>query len=552
MVIASFGGIIPRLAEHKLLLHQATVAHDCRLRDGILEAWREPCKLAGAVANAVSFYLYGCCVLSWNEIINVTELTPDWGRFYCTNRNCNGLEYGIVDSCCNVEYVPCGVPTPLSAPRAAAGNECSRESDARAYVYTYVNEWGEESAPSPASNIVRVDDGTIVTVSGIAPPPEGYHIVYVNIYRSATGFRPADGKVQQQITDFLLVATLAAGATSFTDGIKTVKLGPVLETQYDRMPPMMTGVVAIGDQVRLAGFNKNQIYLSEPHQPHNWPAKYDLTLDYHIVHMLAQDQRLFVTTQSIPYIIDVSSCDETACTPVTSLETPLPDIGCHYPHGAIMTAHGMFYASPIGIILLQGNGSWHIITARWFGEKEWLKLRPDTIRMAYYQGFLMFATDMGTFLMDIDGRPYADFDSGELVTLSDRPIDMLTSNTGKLLFLQDGAIWTWDSGTTLRPYVWRSRYITSKPLSEQSTTSSSEPVRDNVWWPVSAKLDGAARLIIEDSRGHFIFDRLLTDSAAHRVRRHGRHLQYHIQIQGTEPVNSVSLGTSIFTVNVGQ
>ena len=73
--------------------------------------------------------------------------------------------------------------------------------DARAYVYTYVNKWGEESAPSPPSNIIRVADGATVTVSGIPAPPFGYGITEVNIYRATTGFRPADGKVQTPLTE---------------------------------------------------------------------------------------------------------------------------------------------------------------------------------------------------------------------------------------------------------------------------------------------------------------------------------------------------------------
>lgn len=553
MVITSFGGIVPRLADHKLALNQATIAHDTRLRDGILEAWREPCAHATAVANAATIHLYGCCPLSWPDRVSVAELTPDWGRFYITGRECRGLEAGIVDTCCAVtEYVPIGVPAPLNPPIANAEEQCSREADARSYVYTFVNWWGEESAPSPASNVVRVDDGSVVTVTGFSLPDDAYKINAINIYRATTGFRPADGKVQKPLTEYLFVAQVPVPVLSFTDSIQGVYLGAALETQYDRMPPDgLANVVSIGDQVRLAGCIKNRIYFSEQFQPHNWPAKYDLTLDYHIVHMLAQDQRLFVTTDSIPYIIDVSSCDDTKCTPVTSLELPLPDIGCHYSHGAIMTHHGMLYASPFGIVLLQPNASWHIVTSRWFGEKEWLKLRPDTIRMAYWEGYLFFATDMATFLLDINGKPYGDMDRSELCTLSDRPVDMITTNTGKLLFLQDGIIWTWDGGTSLRPYIWESKKLTASSLDGQSTPESSGAVRDNYWWPADIKLGGAARATVTDSHGHAIFDRTMATERSHRIRRNGRHLWYKLRLNSTTPVEYVSMGTAKVSVNRG-
>lgn len=550
MLLSSFGGIIPRLADHKLALNQATIAHDCRLRDGRLEAWREPCRFAAGGGDTI--YLYGCCPLYWSNHPSVTELTPDWGRIYITGKdNHPYLETAEVNASCGLTYYRVGVPAPVSAPSASGPSECGEDTDARAYVYTYVTKWGEESAPSPPSNVIMVKDGARVTVTGIARPPDGYAVDHINVYRLATGFRPADGKVQQPMSDYQYVVSLGINQNSFFDNYLQRYLGYVLETQYDRPPPEMAGVLTIGDQTRLAGFSGNKIFFSEQFQPHNWPAKYDLTLDFNIVHMLCQDQRLFVTTDSIPYIIDVSSCDDTKCTPVTSLEIPLPDIGCHYSHGAIMTHHGMFYATPFGIVLLQSNAQWHIITAKWFGEKEWLKLRPDTIRMAYWEGFLFFATDMATFLLDINGGPYGDMDGAELVTLSDRPVDMITTNTGKLLFLQDGAMWVWNGGTELRPYIWESKRITAQSLAGQSNLPSHGPVRDHNWWPTSIKLGGQGRVVIRDGHERPVFDRTIAWECWHRVRRAGRHLWYRLRLESTHPIEFISIGTSNVTLNQG-
>lgn len=555
MILSSFGGIIPRLAEHMLALNQATIAHDVNLRNGVLESWREPCEFAVVPAGSKTYHLHGCCVLAWDcHRVSVAELTPDWGRIYITGRDCNnGLEAISIDSCCNVSYIKVGVPAPVSPPSATGGEECSRTSHARSYVYTYVTQWGEESPPSPPSNVIRVNDGSVVNVLGIIQPPEGYGVQYINLYRTASGFRVPDGKVQQQKTDYLLVATFPVGTTSYADGQKNITLGPVLETQYDRPPPAeLHGVVSISDQVRLAGYKKNRIFFSEQFQPHNWPAKYDLTLDYNIVHMGVLDQRLFVTTDSIPYIIDVSSCDATKCTPVTAFDLPLPDIGCHYAHGAIMTHHGMMYASPFGIILIQPNGQWHILTARWFGEKEWLKLRPDTIRMAYWEGYLFFATDMATFLLNINGKPYGDMEGAELCTLTDKPVDMLTTNTGKLTFLQDNKIWVWDGGTKRRPYVWKSRQITAKSLQGSSELKSPMPDRDYMWWPAAIKLNGSATVTVEDSHGHPYYSHTLATEKPLRLPKHGRHLWYRVRFDSDAPVNYLAMGTSISSVNRGE
>ena len=552
MILRSFGGIIPRLAESMLAINQATIAHDVKLRDGVIAAWQEPCEFAAAVTGARTIYLYGCCALSWDAMVDVAELTPDWGRIYITGRDCQPyLETAEMDCSCNPKYLRVGVPAPPTAPVASCENECDRETDARSYVYTYVTAWGEESPPSPPSNIVRPADGSPVVVSGFRRPDSDYGVVYINIYRTATGFREMDGKIQKPLTDFLYVGRIPVGQSSFTDTVLTRYLGVALETMYDRPPPEMAGVVAIPDQVRLAGFNKNKVYFSEPHQAHNWPAKYDLTLDYNIVHMRALDQRLFVTTQSVPYVIDVSGCDPTKCVPVSAIDTPLPDIGCHYSHGAIITYHGLFYASPFGIILLQPNGQWHIVTAKWFGEKEWLKLRPDTIRMAYWEGYLFFATDMGTFLLDINGRPYGDMDMAELSTLSDVPMDMITTATGKMMFLQDDKIWVWNGGNKYRPYIWESRQITASSIEGKSELLNKGPLRDNHWWPTAIKLHGSGRVQVRDSHEHPFFDRLITTEKWHRMRRVGRHLWYRLRLTGDTPIEAVSMGTDLFGLNKG-
>lgn len=553
VVLSSFGGIIPRLSEHMLAPTQASIAHDVNLRNGKLEAWHEPCPF-GAAENARSFHIHSCCLEHWEDVVTAAELTPDWGRFYITGRDCAGLEVVEIDDCCNTQYYKAGVPAPTTPPVASATEQCSREADARAYVYTYVNQWGEESAPSPASNIVRVDDGSVVLVRIDDVVPMGYGIVARNLYRASTGFRPADGKVQKPLTEYLFVKTVPLTTALVQDNIRGIALGAALETQYDRMPPKgLMGVTSIGDQVRLAGFRDNRVYFSEQFQPHNWPAKYDLTLDHNIVHMSCLDQRLFVTTDSIPYVIDVSSCDDTKCIPVTSLEAQLPDIGCHYAHGACMSHHGMFYASPIGIILLQPDGSWHVITGRWFGQTEWRKLKPDTIRMAYWEGFLFFATDMATFLLNINSKPYGDMEGAELVTLSDKPVDMVTTDTGRLMFLQDDAVLVWDGGEALRPYVWRSRPLTSgQDAAGNNGMGGANPARDAMWWPSSVKLGGvAAQFRLWDSHDRVIYERPIIREKPRRLPRCGRHLWYRAELRGTEPVEFLDLGTSTFTVNQG-
>ena len=554
IVLASFGGIVPRYSDHNLSNIGATIAHDVKLRNGRIEAWRELCKFADVSPTARSFHLHGCCLATWDEIVHAAEVAPDWGRFYITGRR-PYLEY-VEESCeCAMTTHRAGVPTPMQPPVAAATEECSRIADARSYVYTYINKYFEESAPSPASNVVRVNDGSRVVVSGIALPPNDYDdVIGARIYRATTGVIRADGKEQKTQTEFLYVGSVDFPTTTFVDTIKGVGLGEALETHKVRPAPEgLRNIVAIEGVVRLAGTTGNQVHMTENFQLHNWPAKYDLTLDSQIVHMGALDQRLFVTTDTVPYVIDVSSCEDLKCSPVMDIQQPLPDISCGHASSAIITPHGFVYSSRVGLILIDPKAQWYVLTARWFSEDDWAQVRPETVRLGYWEGFLFIVTDTVTFLLNINGDPYGDMKGAELVTLSDCPVDLHQTSTGAMMLMQDGAVWVWNSGDKLREYLWVSREL---PGNHSAGYNDGLPDRDmplgSMWSPVSAKVrTQETTFTLHHPLRNDVFSRVVLDERPFRLPRVGRHMWYKVQFSGVRPVEYAELGTAHMTVNQG-
>src|SRR5688500_11742327 len=67
-----------------------------------------------------------------------------------------------------------GVAPPVSKPTVTPGGGTG-SSATRAYVYTFVTQWGEESRPSPASAVAtgRVDDVWALSNLDTAPPNSG-------------------------------------------------------------------------------------------------------------------------------------------------------------------------------------------------------------------------------------------------------------------------------------------------------------------------------------------------------------------------------------------
>lgn len=555
VTIDKFGGIIPRVSPHSLGATQASIAHDVKLRNGRLEPWRERCEFADVLPTDVSFHIYGCCPVAWGMLVQAVEVSPDWGRFYITGRTADA-EVVIPGQQCAPTYFKLGVPAPGTAPRASGTESCNRSSDARTYVYTYVNMWGEESAPSPASNILTVDDGSAVSVTGIALPPDGYGIKYANIYRATTGFRAPNAQQQKPLTDYMYVATVEFPSSTFTDTVAMANLSAVLETQKVRMPPMgLSNIVSIEGVVRLAGSVKNRIHISENFQPYNWPVKYDLTLDSTVIHMGNLDQKLYVTTDTQPYVIDVSSCEDMKCIPVLDAGVKLPDIACKHASAAVVTRHGFIYSTPLGLVLIDPTAKFHVLTSKWFSEDDWQQLQPDTARLAYWEGFLFCITDAIAFVLNIDGKPYGDMDGAELVTISDRPVDLRVDNVGKLFMLEDGKITIWNTGTELREFTWVSRELIGGQVQPGQIPLG------NTWSPVSAKIrtdDTEFTLLapVEDRffRRHVereVYSRKVIGETPFRLPRIGRHMWYKVQMRGKFPVEFFDMGTANFTVNIG-
>ena len=537
-VINKFGGIVPRLAWHELRDNQATIAHNVKLRNGKIEAWRERKPIAMSVDNATTIYSKDCCMLSWLECVTVAEYVTDYGRQFITGR-ADRPETFILNNC-TPEYYYLGVPAPLAAPTVTGTQKDGRDCAARSYMYTYVNIFGEESAPSPVSTQLTIKDGDSVTLTGLLPPPDGYGIVEIHIYRTATAYRDDRVKEQEALTDFLKVAEIPAVQTSHVDSLMEKYLGPVNNTREGRVPPKdLRQIRYMRGTGVLTGVTNNEVHFSAAYQPHNWPAEYDMTLPYNIVNMVTVDDYVMVSTDGYPYVIEGGpSCEPRKCRPAQDADIPLPDISCGYPNSAIATPFGMLYSSKDGLVLLKPNATFDIITSDWFSTEDWIKIRPDTVRLAYWRGYIVCVTDVVSFMLEIDGNTYSDYELGTLTTISDKPVDMITSSTGELLMLDsDRLVYHWNAGDKLREYMWESRELDLG--GEYSPTSAKVRTQGTTFKLLTPYPDLA-------------YERYVSDETPFRLGRLGRHLNYRVGFYGTGNVDFVDLGMTHMTVNRGQ
>lgn len=457
--VLAFDGLVPRTSPTMLGEAQAQIADNVKLTSQELRAWRGPTFVQGTAITPQTIYkLYGGgspLWLSWPTEVDVVPgplADTTESRIYLTGAaaypqktNRALAEVGT--------YYRMGVPAPTTKPTVvASGGTGSTET--RAYVYTHVATFGavqEESAPSPASDLITVLTGGTVSVSSFAVAPAGYNITSRRIYRTVTG----------ATTDsYQFVAEIPVATTSYADSLPFAELGEVIATiGWNPPPDDLKGLIALPGGY-LAGFVGNTIYFSEPYYPHAWPVRYALSVAFPIKGLAAYGSSIAVMTDKNPYIINGSAPG------FLSLEQLPMEEPCLSKSSIASDEQGVIYASPNGLIGI-GSGARGNLTRDLFTRDEWQALTPGLMHGAVYGGQYF-----GIF---------PNLDDGEALVLNrdDRPalcnIELnatavhVDAREGKLYYAAaaDGDIYLADSDD-VRPltYVWRSkRFVFPQPTS---------------------------------------------------------------------------------------
>lgn len=276
---------------------------------------------------------------------------------------------------------PMSMPTPVLAPTIATESpgDNSALMETYFYVYTYVNDWGWESAPSPVSNqLDQYSNGTI-RVSGFSTPPAGnYHIDRMRIYRTQASSGGAD---------FFYVSEIPVGQGQFIDD-KT-SLGEVLPTStwtptpadLDCLTPMWNGM--------LAGISGGGLRFCEPYIPYAWPIQYEIIPpDASPVGIGVFSQSVLLLTTARPLLVAGSTPD--------GMDQRVLDIpqACVAKQSIVSLGTGVAWASEDGLCYYGVDGA-KILTAGIMTREDWQKLNPHTIIGSMFEGLYF-----GSYLPD--------------------------------------------------------------------------------------------------------------------------------------------------------
>ncbi|UKA12937.1 hypothetical protein [Photobacterium damselae] len=285
-------------------------------------------------------------------------------------------------------------PAPSPAP-AVAGVVAAAKKESRVYVFTWVSDTGEESAPSPVSQIITIDpskNGVSLSFPAIAVPA---HVTTIRIYRTATA---------GSTTQFLLVGEIKGNPpalTTFNDRVKGSQLGPALATQNHFPPPTnMKGISLLPNGI-VAGFYKNVFCPSEVNLPYAYNPNNQLVTEWDIVAIGALPSGAVITTKGNPYLLQGYSPDSFN---LLKLET---SAACTNARSLVDMGSYVIYASGRGLMLIQ-SGEPRNITDAMITKEQWQAMNPASIE-AYqyaglYVGFYNNGKTKGGFIIDPEAK----------------------------------------------------------------------------------------------------------------------------------------------------
>ena len=361
---------------------------------GDLRPWKTPTTVATVPAGRKTIYRMGRDVtsdsnywLSWTGVVHAVrgfDAEDTTERTYYTGDGAPKVTDNTI-ALASAPYPtasrPLGIPAPISAPvvQVNAG-QWSGTNETVFYVYTYVNDWGWESAPSPVSLAVTKPTDATVTLNGFSSPPAGnYNINRLRIYRTKTGSTAAE---------FFFMAEVALGTTQVVDSNGT--LGEVLPTTTWLPPPTDLSYLTSLWNGMLAGISGNAVRFCEPYTPYAWPIEYDVVPpDSKPVALGVFGQTLLVLTTGRPLLVAGSGPD--------AMDQQLLDIpqACVAPQSVVSMGAGVAWASNDGLCWY-GSGGAKIITAGLMTRDDWQALNPSSIVGCMYEGLYFGSYDDGS------------------------------------------------------------------------------------------------------------------------------------------------------------
>jgi hypothetical protein len=417
--IDSFKGLAPAVSPIKLADGSAQVSINARVEATSLVPEKETTAIEALPANTTSFYKwldqYWLTSEDGEWFVESPVVNDVWKRIYMAGGDYPRYStfdvaftgYDQNESIVNNPRIPVntfrlGVPAPDGLPTVSVTGTAEEGAAelTTAYVYTFVTQYGEEGPPSPPSGFVSYQEGQTRNVTLPSSPTGNYAFgagSLTRIYRAATG---------NTGSEFLFVAEVALGTSSYTDDGEDADLGEVLpSTNWYRpldddptwAPDGPLQKIVMMPEGFLAGFAGRVVCFSEQYLPHAWDPNNSLVTESNIVTIQDAVFGLVVLTETRPYI---AVGQIPAAMALSKLDV---DQSCTSAASAADLGGQVIYASPDGLVSIAGNQA-ALITDGIITRAQWQEYDPTSIRgVAFenrYYAFYDNGVDQGCLVYD--------------------------------------------------------------------------------------------------------------------------------------------------------
>lgn len=544
--VQNMGGIAPRVSPRLLPLSAAQIAQSTKLWSGEVQAFRDGLKKLDPMPDApiqTIFHIAGAW-LAWKEDVDVViGFTPDapLGRVYYTGDGdpkviqqaiakheaptpSSAFRLGIVPPA----YAPVITTTPPGSP-----------NEFRTYVFTWVTAFSEESVPSPASDVIQVQDGVAATVDFSASLPPT-NVARVRIYRSNGG-------------PYIFIAEVPQFTGTYTDTMTDDDIaGNEQLISQHWYPPntKMLGLVGTPNGF-LAGFWENKVGFSVAYQPHAWPPEFVKIFDYPIVALGVFDTTVVVFTTGPTYLVD-------GIDPSNLSVSRVPDAYPCVSKRSVSTGdRGVYYACDSGLGFVNTGGV-QIVTKDILSEDNWQFWKPSTMHGTVFDGFYFgfFRGDRQTsdpnangsgFIFDINDRATGSYDKALLTTIPFYASAVFASPDVRLHYTRSNltvtTLYEWDRSTDYMTYLWRSKEFVfpyTVSFAAAKVVARCGDLRDCI----VRLLDGACSRVV--------FEKVIRNSNPFRLPAIPNRLDWTIEVEGTADVQEVHFATSMQALTEGE
>lgn len=457
-------------------------------------------------------------------------------------RGCDALDGTPAHELCVCVDNPVDAPVAIVVDRETAEirDQDAMCPEAQSFVYTYVSDLGQETAPSLPTVVTEIPGAHADIALELPTAPDGVNCV--KIYRSSVPLSATtDGRRGMELPRYYLVGIYETSELPvITVPSSTVgDLGNELCTEEVLPPPPMECVVML-ESGHYAGFRNNRLYVSERFEPCNWPLKYRFQIDDRITAIVVNGNRLYVGTTGKPYVLGFGGIS--GDTDPDYMGDSVFDLRAYgnrhmpvYCKDAVAeTPNGPVFASIEGLFSVGEQGVREITAGR-ICMPEWCKFIPK--RLTYSGGFLYGTGNEFSWRMQMMATD-SGFIFGDLVTIDLNPDAQVGGTDGRLWYSDETGVNIWEGDSD--EYMvgrWRSPPLhTSSPVAWRFAR-----IRSCFDEPVVFRLYNDKRMI---------FERVVNNEQPFTLPPCPKGYDYQVEIEACTVVESVEIATS--KVSLGQ